>query len=61
VRGLHGHTHNQLVLDVNGLPDLWYKNCCVEKNNYSPIPFEVIQDETKKLIEDGIIVIPKKI
>ena len=41
-------------------PDPWYRNCCVEKNNYSPIPFEVIKEETEKLIEDGIIIIPKK-
>lgn len=41
-------------------PDPWYRNCCVEVNNWSPIPFEVIKEETDKLIEDGIIIIPKK-
>lgn len=67
VRNLHGHIHNQLVMKTvwyptgNGVePDPWYRNCCVERNNYSPIPFEVIKEETEKLIENGIIVIPRK-
>ena len=67
VRQLHGHIHNQLVMRTvwyptgNGIePDPWYRNCCVEVNNYSPIPFEVIKEETEKLIEDGLIIIPKK-
>lgn len=67
VRGLHGHIHNQLVMKTvwyptgNGIePDPWYRNCCVERNNYSPIPFELIKEETEKLIENGIIIIPKK-
>ena len=72
VRGLHGHIHAQTVmkvypvLDMEGYaklerePDPWYRNCCVEVNNYSPIPFEVIKEETEKLIEDGVIIIPSK-
>ena len=67
VRQLHGHIHSQQVMKQiwyptgNGVePDPWYRNCCVEVNNYSPIPFEIIKEETEKLIEDGIIVIPKK-
>ena len=68
VRGLHGHIHAQTVLQalfskengVTRIPDPWYRNCCVEVNNYSPIPFEVIKEETNKLIEEGIIIIPKK-
>lgn len=67
VRGLHGHIHNQLVMKTvwyptgNGVePDPWYRNCCVERNNYSPIPFEVIKEETEKLIENGVIAIPEK-
>ena len=71
VRGLHGHIHNQLVMRsiyqspiihtiIGKEPDPWYRNCCVEVNNYSPIPFELIKEETEKLIEDGIITIPKK-
>ena len=67
VRGLHGHIHAQTVMKtllVHGgfsrEPDSWYRNCCVEVNNYSPVPFELIKEETEKLIEDGIIIIPKK-
>ena len=67
VRGLHGHIHSQRVLkclftnhDILKVPDPWYRNCCVEVNNYSPIPFEFIKEETEKLIEDGLIIIPKK-
>lgn len=67
VRNLHGHIHAQTVMKTvwyptgNGIePDPWYRNCCVEVNNYSPIPFELIKEETEKLIEDEIIIIPKK-
>ena len=69
VRNLHGHIHAQTVMkweysaidDCNiRVPDLWYRNCCVEVNNYSPIPFEIIKQETEKLIQDGEIVIPEK-
>lgn len=67
VRGLHGHIHNQLVMKTvwyptgNGVePDPWYRNCCVEANDFRPIPFEVIKQETQKLIDDGIIIIPQK-
>lgn len=72
VRGLHGHIHAQTVMKhepyINPfgeiveelVPDPWYRNCCVEVNNYAPIPFELIKEETEKLIEDGIIIIPKK-
>ena len=45
---------------IERVADPWYRNCCVEVNNYSPIPFEVIKEETEKLIEEGIIIIPKK-
>ena len=75
VRGLHGHIHSQTVIkrepyvvdygDIMEIkyaakPDPWYRNCCVEVNNYTPVPFELIKEETEKLIEDGIIVVPKK-
>ena len=67
VRQLHGHIHAQTVMRSKLIeygfsiePDPWYRNCCVEVNNYAPIPFEVIKEETEKLIEDGVIIIPKK-
>lgn len=34
---LHGHVH------ANSLSDTWYYNCCVEVNNYTPIPFDLIK------------------
>lgn len=75
VRGLHGHIHAQTVkkkvpcavyegyeavLRFKYEVDPWYRNCCVEVNNYSPIPFEVIKEETEKLIELGQIIVPEK-
>ena len=45
VRNLHGHIHANTVLPE----DNWYKNCCVEVNNYAPISFEEIKLETSKL------------
>lgn len=67
VRGLHGHIHAQTVMRSKLIEygfsrevDPWYRNCCVEVNNYAPIPFEVIKEETEKLIEKGIIIIPRK-
>lgn len=67
VRQLHGHIHAQEVMKTvwypTGFgiePDPWYRNCCVEVSDYAPIPFEVIKQETEKLIEDGEIIIPKK-
>ena len=67
VRQLHGHIHAQTVMKSSLVhcgfvrePDPWYRNCCVEVNNYAPVPFELIKEETEKLIEDGIIIIPKK-
>ena len=48
------------VTDYERTPDLWYRNCCVERNNYTPIPFELIKEETENLIQEGVIVIPKK-
>lgn len=38
----HGHLHWNLVTDENGNPDPRYFNCCVERNNFTPIDIEVI-------------------
>ena len=61
-RNLHGHTHSNLItIDNNGkIPDLWYRNVCVERTGFKLINFSEIKTETEKLIEKGIIVIPKK-
>ena len=73
VRGLHGHIHAQQVMreypvvtlegypDIEREPDPWYRNCCVEVNDYAPISFQLIKEETENLIKKGIIEIPKKI
>lgn len=51
IRNLHGHVHaNHLTPE-----DKWYRNCCVEVNDYRPVPFEIIIEETKSLQEKGII------
>ncbi len=73
IRQLHGHTHAQTVMKsipvineegqiiMKREPDRWYRNCCVELNNYSPIPFELIKEETQRLIENGSeLIIPGK-
>ena len=61
-RCIHGHTHgNYITIDNEGkIKDLWYRNVCVEVIGYKPINFSEIKEETEKLIEKGIIVIPKK-
>lgn len=61
-RNLHGHTHNNIItIDNNGkIPDPWYRNVCVERTGFKLINFSEIKTETEKLIEKGIIVIPKK-
>lgn len=41
----HGHIHQ------NDSPDGQYINCCVEVNEYSPIPFDEILTKAKKLKE----------
>lgn len=59
---IHGHTHNNIItMDNNGkIPDPWYRNVCVERTGFKLINFSEIKTETEKLIEKGIIVIPKK-
>lgn len=61
-RNIHGHTHGNIITEnENGkIPDLWYKNVCVEITKYRPINFSEIKEETEELIKKGIIVIPKR-
>lgn len=47
IRNLHGHIHTSSLVPE----DDWYRNCCVEVNNYAPIPFELIMEETDRLKE----------
>jgi calcineurin-like phosphoesterase family protein len=48
---VHGHTHANDVLNLDGSKDLRYYNVCVEKINYTPINIEVIYDYFKRLEE----------
>jgi calcineurin-like phosphoesterase family protein len=41
---IHGHTHANVVLDHEGIPDPWYCPVSVEHINYTPIDFQVIVD-----------------
>jgi calcineurin-like phosphoesterase family protein len=50
-RNLHGHIHANKIIPE----DPWYRNCCVEVNEYKPIPFDLIIEETKELKEKGLI------
>ena len=40
---VHGHLHCHLVVD-NGQIDKRYFNCCVERNDFAPVPLELIKD-----------------
>ena len=64
-RNIHGHIHNSKVLYNNknqalNMEDPWYRNVSVEVIGYKPINFDDIVDETQKLINSGIISVPKK-
>ena len=64
-RNICGHIHSAQVMHVEKTKvlkeqDLWYRNVSVEVVGYKPINFDEIVAETEKLIERGIIVIPKK-
>lgn len=56
-RQVYGHTHTLEILNESGNIDLWYKNACMDYNNYQLLNFEDIKAETNKLIEKGKIVI----
>lgn len=57
---IHGHTHGNQILLPDGSKDPWYRNVCMDANNYELIPFYLIKEETEKLIEQGKIIIPNK-
>jgi calcineurin-like phosphoesterase family protein len=61
-RNIHGHTHNNVItVDNDGkIPDVWYKNVCVECTDFKLINFDEIKQETEKLITQGKITIPKR-
>lgn len=46
---VHGHTHSNVVLDPNGVPDCRYKNVCVEQIDYTPVLIDQIFRYAKDL------------
>ena len=59
--GLHGHTHTGCILKPDGTPDVWYRNVCMDANNYKPVPFEQIQHEFSVYKQQGKIILPPKL
>ena len=63
---IHGHLHRGLVYKHNKdgmitkIPDPWYRNVCMDANDYKPVPFEVIQHEFGIYKQRGEIIIPPK-
>ena len=63
---LHGHLHRGLVYKQNKhggttkIPDTWYRNVCMDANDYKLIPYEQIQHEFSVYKQRGEIIIPPK-
>ena len=61
---IHGHLHGGYVFKRNEdgtvVKDPWYRNVCVDANNYRPIPYEQIQHEFSVYKQKGEIIIPPK-
>lgn len=60
-----GNCHGELTPFMNKNKilkelDPWYRNVSVEVTGYKPVNFDEIVEETEKLIEDEVIIIPKK-
>ena len=61
---IHGHLHSGYVFKRNEdgtiVKDPWYRNVCVDANNYKPIPYEQIQHEFSVYKQRGEIIVPPK-
>ena len=63
---LHGHLHRGIVYqhnkhgEITKVPDVWYRNVCMDANDYKPIPFEQIQHEFSVYKQQGKIIIPPR-
>ena len=63
---IHGHLHRGLVYkhskkdEITKIPDVWYRNVCMDANNYELIPYEQIQHEFSVYKQQGKIIIPPK-
>ena len=63
---IHGHLHKGLVYkhnkkgEITKIPDVWYRNVCMDANEYKLVPFEQIQHEFSVYKQRGEIIIPSK-
>lgn len=63
---IHGHLHKGFVFkhnkhgEITKIKDPWYRNVCVDANNYTPVPFEEIQHEFGVYKQRGDILLPPK-
>ena len=59
---IHGHLHRGLVYkhnkkgEMTKIPDVWYRNVCMDANGYKLIPFEQIQHEFSVYKQRGEII-----
>lgn len=49
---IHGHTHANFVLGLDGLPDPWYINVCVENTNFRPILFDEVLSNINPIVKE---------
>lgn len=63
---IHGHTHcNKIFLpnkhgQLTKIEDPWYRNVCMDSNNYTPVAYEDIQHEYSVLVQKGLLETPKE-
>jgi calcineurin-like phosphoesterase family protein len=63
---IHGHLHGGYVYkhnehgEITKIKDPWYRNVCMDANNYELVPFEQIQHEYGVYKQRGEIILPPK-
>lgn len=57
---IHGHLHGNYVTFPDGSNDPWYRNVCMDANDYKPVPYEQIQHEFSVYKQQGKIILPPK-
>lgn len=63
---IHGHLHGGYVYkhnehgEITKIKDPWYRNVCVDANDYKPVPYEQIQHEFSVYKQRGEIILPPK-
>lgn len=56
---IHGHLHGNYVM-LNEEKDPWYRNVCMDANDYKLIPYEHIQYEFSVFYQQGKIKLPTR-